>query len=483
MTDVTVTEAGQNEKLVSFEVSEHDLEAAKAAAARKISKDVRIRGFRPGKAPRSIVEATVGADRVRSEAIDEMLPASVAAILTDLDLEPAVSPALESLEDTETGIKVEVKVTTWPVLDEMPEIHDRVVEVGSVEVSDEELEAQIDRFREQFAAVEEVDRPAATGDYVSMDISATQDGAEVAEAAAAGLLYEVGSGGLIEALDESLVGAAAGDVVTFSGPLPEGFGEQAGMDVDYSVTVNDVRERVLPELTDTWVVETTEFETVEELRSTLLAQMSDMKKRSLAGTFQDKALEQLVDEVVIELPEALVRSEMDEVFHRFSHRLEEQEISLEDYFRVTGVEQETFISDLEAQAERSLKTRLLLEAVIDSEGFEVGAEELDAVMEMVVASSDDPERVRTALADERQRKNLSADILRNKALEAIVNGARAVDENGDDVDLTMAAPSYSTEVVDAEPFDAESDDGEMVEAEVIEAEVVEAEVVESNEEE
>jgi trigger factor len=469
--DVTVTEAGPHEKLISFEVAEADLDAAKNVAARKISNEVKIRGFRPGKAPRAIVEATVGADRLRSEAIDEMLPAKVGDVLTELDIEPAVPPALESIEDSVTGIKVEVRVTTWPSLEEIPEIHDRVVEVGSVEVTDDELGEQVDRFREQFASVEEVDRPAGAGDYVSMDISATQDGEDVPEAAAAGLLYEVGSGGLIEALDESLIGASADDVVTFDGPLPEGFGEKAGMEVTYSVKVNDVRERILPEVTDDWVNETTEFESAEEMRSTLLDQMSQMKRRSLAGTFQDKALDQLVDEVVVELPEALVRAEMDEVFHRFSHRLEEQQISLEDYFRVTGIEQQAFISDLESQAERSLKTRFLLEAVIDSEGLEVGEAELASVMEMVVASSEDPERIRLALQDDRQRKNLAGDILRNKALEAIVNGARPVDEDGNDVDLTIAPP----ELVEAEAVEIAEN--------VVEAEAVEAEVIASNEEE
>jgi trigger factor len=472
--DVTVTEAGPHEKLISFEVAEADLDSAKNAAARKISQEVKIRGFRPGKAPRAIVEATVGADRLRSEAIDEMLPDKVGEVLTELDIEPAVPPALESIEDSDAGIKVEVKVTTWPSLDEVPEIHDRVVEVGSVDVTDEELGAQIDRFREQFAGVEEIDRPAALGDYVSMDISATIDGEDVPEAAAAGLLYEVGSGGLIEALDDSLVGASAGDVVTFDGPLPDGFGEKAGLEVAYSVTVNDVRERILPEVTDEWVAETTEFESAEEMRSTLLDQMTQMKRRSLAGSFQDKALDQLVDEVVVDLPEALVRAEMDEVFHRFSHRLEEQQISLEDYFRVTGIEQQAFISDLEFQAERSLKTRLLLEAVIDSEGLEVGEAELDSVIEMVVASSDDPERIRLAIQDDRQRKNLAGDILRNKALEAIVNGARPVDENGNDVDLAIAPP-LTAEMVEAEAVEIAEN--------VVEAEVVEAEVIASNEEE
>ena len=169
---------------------------------------------------------------------------------------------------------------------------------------------------------------------------------------------------------------------------------------------------------------------------------------------------------------------MDEVFHRFSHRLEEQQISLEDYFRVTGIEQEAFISDLESQAERSLKTRLLLEAVIDTEGLEVGEAELASVIEMVVSSSEDPERIRLALQDEVQVKNLAGDILRNKALEAIVNGARPVDEDGNDVDLEIAPP-VTTEVVEAETVEAVAEAAE----DVVQAEVVEAEVIASNEEE
>lgn len=469
MTDVTVTEAGPNEKIVSFEVPESELEAAKTIAARKLSKDLKIRGFRPGKAPRAIVEATVGKDRLRSEAIDDMLPEKVGEVLTEIDIDPAVPPSLESLEDIDEGVKVAVKVTLWPSLDEVPEIHDRTVEVGSAEVSDEDLQEQLDRFREQFATIEEVDRAAEDGDYVMMDISATQDGEDVPEATASALMYEVGSGGLIAALDESLTGASAGDVVTFDGPLPEGFGEKAGMEVTYTVTVTDVRKRVLPEVTDEWVAETTEFDTADELTTTLRDQMSSMKKRSMLSSFQDRALDQLIDEVEIELPEALVRGEMDEVFHRFSHRLEEQELSIEDYFNATGITQESFISDLESQAERSLKSRLLLEAVIDNEGLEVTDAELESVMEMVIASAEDPERVKAALQSELQRKNLVGDILRNKALEAIVEGARPIDEDGNEVDLTIEEPVVEAEVVEAEVVDESSEPEQVVEAVVTEA--------------
>lgn len=467
MADVSVTEAGPNEKLVAFEVPEADLDSAKTKAARRISQEVKIRGFRPGKAPRSIVEATVGAERVRSEAIDEFLPDLVGKLLEDNEIEAAVPPSLQSLEDVDDGIKVEVRVTTWPTLEEVPEIHDRTVQVDSPEVSTEDIDAQIIRFLEQFASVEEVERAAEGGDYVMMSISATQEGEDVPEAAAAGLMYEVGSSGLIPALDDNLYGTSAGDVVTFDGPLPDGFGEKAGTEVTYTVTVADVREQVLPEVSDEWVAENTEFETESELRETLLSQMADMKRRSIAGTFTDLALDQLVDEVEIELPEALVRGEMDEVFHRFSHRLEDQKISLEDYFQVTGIEQEAFVADLNSQAERSLKTRLLLEAVIDNEGLEVSDEELGSVMEMVVASADDPETVRTALQSDLQRKNLTGDILRNKALEMIVNGARPVDVDGNEVDLSIEPPVVEADVVEAEVVDESAETEIVVEAAVV----------------
>ncbi len=302
-----------------------------------------------------------------------------------------------------------------------------------------------------------------------MDISAVQNDEEVPEATASALMYEVGSGGLIEALDDSLTGASAGDVVSFDGPLPDGFGEKAGMEVTYTVTVSDVRKRVLPEVTDEWVSESTEFETAEELTDTLRTQMGSMKKRSMLSAFQERALDQLIDEVEIELPEALVRAEMDEVFHRFSHRLEEQELSLEDYFQATGIPQESFVSDLESQAERSVKSRLLLEAVIDNEGLEVSDSELQSVVEMVIASSEDPERVKLALESEAQRKNLVGDILRNKALEAIVKGARPVDEDGNEVDLTIEEPAVEAEVVEAEVIDESSETEHVVEAVVTEA--------------
>lgn len=462
---VTVTDAGPFEKIVGFTVTESELDAAKTKAARRLAHEVRIRGFRPGKAPRPIVEATVGAERLRSEAIDELLPEKVGAVLDDAELSPAVAPAVESIDDTDEGIAVEVRVTMWPTLEDVPEHHDRKIEVGTVAVTDEEMQEQIDRIRDQFAQLEPVERAAEEGDYVSLDIAAVHEGEQVPEATAEQLLYEVGSGGFIEGVDDAVTGLSAGESATFDGTLPTGFGDKAGLEVTYTVTVGDVRAKQLPELTDEWVSDMTEFETVDEFTSSLRDQLGDMKKQSLANRFREQALEELVDEIEMELPEALVRAEMDEILHRFAHRLEEQGIELDDYFRVTGASQETFVDDLRNQAVRSLHTRLLLEAVADREGLEVPEHELDALIEMVASQSEDPSTVRTAFAGGARRQNLSGDILRNKALDAIVAGAVPVDEEGNEVDLTIEEPADDVVA------------GEVVEGEVVEGEIVEAEVV------
>jgi trigger factor len=464
----TVTDAGPFEKLVTFTVEHHELEAAAARTARRLSQEIRIKGFRPGKAPRPIVEATVGKERLRSETIDDLLPSKVAEVLVDEGLNPAVSPRLERLDDViGGGVEVEVRVTMWPTLDGLPEYAGRLIEVGSPDVGDEELATQLDRIREQFAALEPADRPAADGDYVTIDLSVSHAGEPVPEASATDLLYEVGSSGFLEGIDDVLVGVSAGDTVGFDGTLPPGFGDKAGLGVVFSVAVKDVKAKVLPDLTDEWVSEITEFETVSDLEADLRGRIGDIKRRSLASEFRERTLGMLVDEIQLDLPDAIVRAEMDELLHRFAHRLEGDNVSLDDYFRVTGVSEDQFVADLRAQAERSIRTRLVLEAVADQEGVEVPDDELQAVVEVVALQSEQPDQVREAFAGTPRGQSLRGDILRSKALDALVALASPVDEHGNPVDLTVSEPEPPVEV------EAEVVEGEIVEA-IVEGEIIEA---------
>ena len=475
----TVREMSRFERLITLQLSDADINAAKAAAARRLSKDLRIPGFRPGKAPRPVVEAAIGVERLRTEAIEELIPARLGTLLEEADLNPAVSPTLEKVDEVEGGVNVEVKVTLWPVVDELPAYAGREITVSDPNLSEEELEESITRMREQFASLETVERPAGEGDFVAVDIQAEREGQPVEAAIASDLLYEIGSGLLIAGVDEHLRGASAGDEVAFSAPIPAGFGEMAGLEARFIVKVNEVKAKVLPELNDEWVDEATEFESVAELREALVEMLTRSKQRSVASRFREQAVDQLVSEVEVDLPERIVESEMESIFHRFVHRLEGDEISLDDYLQVTGQGEEEFLADLRQQAQHNLRTRVVLEAVVRQENLQLDPAEVTGTIELMARSSERPDEIRRAFREQARVLALAGDILRTKAMEAVVAAAKPVDGEGNPVDLAL---SESTGVVEGISREVEAElvedqlEAAQIEAEV-EAEVVEAEVI------
>ena len=479
----TVREVSRFERVLTLELTDAEIDSAKGAAARRLAKDLKIPGFRPGKAPRPVVEAAIGPSRLRTEAIEDLIPKKLGEILTESNLAPAVTPTLEKVDDIEGGVNAEIRVTLWPELDDPPNYRDRTVEVETPELSESDLQASLDRMRQQFASLETVERPAEAGDFVSIDISAVADGAQVEEATATELLYEVGSGMMIEGIDEQVSGRSAGDEASFEAPLPAGFGERAGTMMSFQVKVNEVKARVLPDLDDDWVNDVTEFETVDELRSELSDRLAVTKRRAVLSQFRQKALDVLVDETDIDLPDGLLTTEMDDLFHRFSHRLEENEITLADYFEATGIDQETFLADLRQQADRAIRTRLVLEAVAKAEDLKVSQEEVAATIEALARSSENAKEVYDAFTSSSRALSLAGDILRNKAVEAVIAAARAVDSQGNPVDLSIDDEPLESlgngqefNTVEAEIIDPGSG-GEELEAQVPEGQVFEAEIV------
>ncbi len=450
----TVTEAGPFERVVNLHITDDEIDAGKPAAARRLSAEMKLKGFRPGKAPTPVVEAAVGRDRLRQETIDDLINPTLNRILSEEDLRPAVSPQLEAMDDVDGGVDVSVRVTIWPEI-EIPNYKDRNVEVDSPEVTDEDMENQIKRMLEQFAVVEEVERPAEEGDFVSIDISATREGEAVEEANASDLLYEVGSAMFIEGIDEHVTGKSAGDEVTFDGKLPEGFGDLAGAEVNFKILVQEVKERVLPDLTDEWVEENTEFGTVGELTGELRVRLANAKLQAVHRQFGELAMKTLRDQLEVDLPEALVRAEMDSHLHRFVHRLEENELTLDDYFEASGIERNVFIDDLREQATLSLKNQLILEAVAQAEGIEITEEDLSTALQGLAARSENPSAFIQAFAQSGQELALASDILRNRAMDAILAGATPVDESGNPVDLELGPNEVEAEIVEAEPVEGE----------------------------
>jgi trigger factor len=449
-----VKEAGPFERILTVTLEGDAYESAKNRAARKLAQQVKIKGFRPGKAPRKIVESVVGAEALRDEAIEQSLPRLVAEAILESELEPAVTPRVEGIRDIEGGVEVDLRVTEWPSLDRVPEYRGRRIMVDSPSVTDEDVEGQIDRIRDQFAELDDVDREGFDGDYAVIDLATSVDGEEIAAGSAKDLMIEIGASAHIAGLDDAVRGKKAGHIAEFATTLPPTIGEHAGRDAKARVLVKAVKTKRLPEVTDEWVDDVSEFETVAEMREMLREQMAMIRESAVREEYEQKLLEELRSDVEITLPDALVEAEMDAVLHRFAHRLETQGVTLDKYFELTGQDQGAFVEDLRSQARLNLITRILLEAVGVEEGLEVTDEETDETIEALAkAAKVAPEDYREALARGAQEKSLAGDILRRKAIDRLLELAVAVDADGNEIVFTKPEADSAG---DDEPGDAVS---------------------------
>ncbi len=426
-----MTESGPFERLLTVSIDESELEVAKEKAARRLSKEMRVKGFRPGKVPRRIVEQMVGPDRLRSEALEDALPEIVGTALEKAEIEPAVVPSVADTRDTDSGLEVDVTVTIWPKATELPDYRGRRVVLDSPDLSDEELEERVDQVREQFAEVEQIDRAAEAGDYALVDLAATRDGEPVAEASTEHFLYEVGSGTFVAGLDEALVGAEAGDVREFEAVLPSGFGDLSGQDIRFEVTVKEVRVKRLPDLTDEWVEETTDFDTVAEMREELARLGGEMKLRQAGSDLRRRLLDELLEELDLVVPRQLVDAESQAIAHDFVHRIEQQGVDLANYLSITGQSEDDLYAGMVSQAERNLRTRVLLEAIAEAESVEVDANDVDEVVNALAQSAGQPvDQFRARLVESGQIQALVGDMLRQKTIDVLAGLAEPVDAEG-----------------------------------------------------
>ena len=273
-----VKNAGDFEKQLDIKVDFQDLEQYKNEAINKISKNLNIKGFRPGKIPANIVTREVGEDAINEEAIEMYLPENLFTILKDEEINPATRPVIKKIEKKDKNYEIEVLITLWPVLSKLPKL-DQEVEVESIKPTDEEMDDQIDRVRSQFAEVSKVERSLDNGDYGLVNISGSKNGEEVKDFVYNDYLYEVGTNMLTQQLDSKLIGVSPGAIVKFNDNIPQLQLE----DVEITVLVKEVREKILPEFTDEWVSDTTEFDDIKHLREELEKNIEMIKKRQVAS--------------------------------------------------------------------------------------------------------------------------------------------------------------------------------------------------------
>ena len=414
------------EKNLEIKVELEDLNNHRDEAVKKIGKQIKVAGFRPGKIPANIVTREVGEDYVNEEAIELFLPQTLFSILNDEDISPATRPAIKEIKKQKDHFDVDVLITLWPKLSKMPKLN-QTVEVESITPTDDEISDQIDRIKSQFAEVSKVERPINSGDYAMMNLSAKNNGVEVKDFTYNDYLYEVGTGSLTPSLDSKLEGVASGAIIKFSDSIPQLKEEK----VEITVLVKEVKEKILPELTDEWVSSTTEFENIDSLKKELIINIENVKKQQIASQYQSELTNKLIEIVDMKIPEQLVIAEMDSILQNFLNELKQSNIQLEDYFKITGLTEETLRDDLNKQASRNLTMVLILDKVI--EDLDIKLDEKDAALvdeHMVTHKDDEEDSDRSS-----HRLNLEAESLRNKAMLHVLQQGISVDKDGEKVNL------------------------------------------------
>jgi trigger factor len=419
---------------INVVVEPDELRPAIDRTARRLSREVRVPGFRKGKVPRQVIEARIGRDALLAEAIEhEAVPEFYAKAIEELGVQPLSRARVEPPDYTD-GEPLEFSATfdVKPELD-LPPYRGIQVERPALEVTDEHVDAQLERLRERFAQLEVIGRPLANGDFAQIDLRATHHTTEIPELTRTDFLYEVGSGTAVPELDTQLEGKRKGDILKFNATLPEEAGEElGGREVTFSVLVKEAKAKVLPKLDDDFAQEASEFDTLDELRDDLRQRLEAAAEAQRASELETRVLQTYLDQVEVPLPESLVHDELHYRANRFAQQLTRMGANLEQYLQAIEQTAEDVEADLRAQSERAVKAQLVLEAVANAEGLEASDEEVDAELRRQAEQvGRTPEEVRKALGDGRVGV-ISGDILRSKALAFMVEHAEQHDPAPDD---------------------------------------------------
>ncbi|GJM37481.1 MAG: trigger factor [Acidimicrobiales bacterium] len=450
----TIETLDDNKVKLSVEVDEAEFDSAIDAAFKRIAKEVRMPGFRPGKAPRRLLEAQFGSAVGREEALREALPDYYARAVVDHDVDVIAPPEIDITGGQEDGaVTFDAVVEIRPVV-EVGGYDGLRVEIPSPTPSDEEIDEQIDRMRQQYAEFQTVERAADDGDHVTIDIEGTHGGEAVPGLTTSDYDYEVGTGAVVAEIDENLRGASAGDELEFDAEHPDPDEEEP---LQFKVTVQEVKEAVLPELDDEWAAEASEFETLHELRADLVERMSSMKVAQARMALQQNTAEALAELVTAEIPEAMIDNEIDARLQDMVSRLQQQGIDPGQYLAQVGQTPDQLRAEFREPSEQAVKVDLALRTVAESENLVPDDESLRAsVAEMAEQSGQDADELWERLAEVGQLSALRADLGKRDALEWLTDNVELVDDNGDPVDRELLE-------FPADPAD-EEDDGDEVAA-------------------
>ena len=420
MANSTVEKLTPTRVKLSITVTPDDLKPSIAHAYEHIAQDVQIPGFRKGKVPAPIIDQRIGRGAVIEHAVNEGLDKFFRDATVEHKLRVVGRPAADITQwpnekDFSGDLLVDIEVDVRPDID-LPAYDDITVTVDAIEADDDALDAELDNMRARFGTLVPVDRPAAKGDFVELDLVATIDGAEIDRAE--GVSYEIGSGELLEGIDDAIESLTAGEDTTFRSALVGG--DHAGSEAEVSVTVKAVKERELPEADDDFAQIASEFDTIAELRESLAERVAQQGVFTQGSAARDKLVEALLEKIEIPVPPQLIEDEV--------HNHLEGEGRLED---------DVHRAEVTEASEKQFRTQVLLDTIAEQADVQVSQEELSQYLIQSAAQYGmAPQEFVEALQSSNQLPALVGEVARNKALAIALGKVKVVDSNGKPVDLS-----------------------------------------------
>jgi trigger factor len=462
----TVEPLEENKVKLHVAVPADEFERALDAAFRKLAREVRVPGFRPGKAPRRLLEAQFGTEAARRQALQDSLPDYYADAVESEQVDPIAAPAIEITAGQEDGdVEFDAVVEVRPVV-RLVGYDELTVTLPWEGVKDEDVDRQVDALRERSAELTDSDIPLTDGDYATVDIRGSIDGEEVDGLVVSDFLYEVGSGNVVPSLDSQLHGTSPGAILEFTDELPERFEALGGKEAKFRVIVKEAKKKVLPVADDEWVAEVSEFATLDELRDDVRKRLDLMARVQTQMAVRDRVLQAAADLVPVTAPEPLVERELEQRVSDLVHQLQHRGLSIEQYLAATGREVEDFVAELREGAARAVLADLALRAVVMQEAIEAGDAEVDVeIARIAERAGGKPETVRRDLERRGVLEAVRFDIARGKALEFLVEHANVVDEAGNPIDLTLPVSEAATseESTSEESQSEETQPSDMIE--------------------
>jgi trigger factor len=442
---------------LTVEVPFEELKPSLDAAYKQIAQQINVPGFRRGKVPPMVIDRQVGRGAVLDQAINDALPKKYVEALQANSLEPLAQPEVEvtKLEDNEV-LEFTAEVDVKPTI-ELPGYEGLAAEVEDAVVTDEDVDQQIQSLRERFATLADVERPAADGDFVVLDLKATKDGEVLEGAEVAGMSYQVGRGGMLDGLDEALTGMSAGEEKTFSSELVGG--DLVGEAVEVLVAVSQVQEQELPDLDDDFAQLASEFDTVAELNDDIRVRLANGKRLEQAAAARDAVLEVLLDQVEVPLPETIVADELNARRQNVEQQLAMAGITMEKYLEDENQTVEEFEADLERRVRDAVAAQFILDEIAKKEELGVDQQELSQhLVRRAQQSGQDPQEFANHMFEHNHIPDLVQEILRGKALATIVESAVVKDASGNAVELKNLRPDGTIGEPEAEAAEAAEGD-------------------------